>query len=220
MTEATGSLSGRLKLVFNKASNREVAGRLGISEGTVRNYLRGSSQPTPELLEQISDLFGVSLYWLMTGEGERTQTDKDEPAPGLIRVPLYDIRASAGVGALTDDNPELLRHFDLPEWWLRNVVHVSPKAVEVLVAWGDSMKPDVMPGDLLIIDTSHHTVQADCLYVFEMDGGVFIKKLQRLPGGKLKVISANPDYEAYNITPANDPTFKVVGRVAFHGKVI
>lgn len=223
----TDEVIARMCDALQAESDSDLARSLGTRPSTISSWRLRESVPYAECVK-LSKRTGLSIDWLITGETPRQRAafaaiEKalGEPVDqeGMIRVQLYEIHAAAGNGSITADHPELIRHFDFPEWWLRNVVRVLPKAVQVLIAWGDSMKPDVLPGDLLIVDTSHDSVQADCLYVFEMDGGVFIKKLQRLPGGRLKVISANPDYEAYTITPANDASFKVVGRVAFHGKV-
>lgn len=221
-----------------KLSRNEFAAAIGENASKVQDVERAKQKPSWQFLNAVMAAYpNLSSAWLLSGEGVPWNASEDDPdleerkqrvqaaaqnlpAPGVVRIPLYDLRAAAGDGAATPDYPELIRHFDFPEWWLKDVLHCSPVAVLIFIAWGDSMKPDVQPGDLLIVDTRHTHVQADALYVFEMDGGVFIKKLQRLPGGKLKVISANQDYDAYTITPAGDPTFKVVGRVAFHGKVM
>lgn len=241
---------GRLHEVFEVTKDSHLAEKLGLSRNTIAGWRMRGEVPKRVLIDVTERehvnvywlLNGTGERWLPS-KAVRAQTAMledallndpaaparrkalahevdDSVAEGMVRVPLYDLRASAGGGAITAEHPELLRNFDLPEWWLRDIVHVAPPAVLVLIVWGDSMKPDVQPGDLLVVDTRHNAVRADALYVFEMDGGVFIKKLQRLPGGVLKVISANAEYESYTVKPADDPTFKVVGRVAFHGKVM
>lgn len=217
----------RLKDVFDVEQDIDLADAMGIKRNTISGWRARGAVPSG-VLKKVSEEKRKSLDWLTTGSRQsdeplvtvNSSASKSDTDPGLVRVPLYDVRAAAGGGALTAENPELIQHFDFPEWWLRSALQVTPGTVQVLLAWGDSMKPDVLPGDLLIVDTSHTSIRADALYVFEMDGGVFIKKLQRLPGGKLKVISTNEAYEPYTIAPNGDPSFKVVGRVAFHGKVM
>lgn len=80
------ALAARLKTVFAGASNRKIAEQLDISEGSVRNYLRGSSAPDTQLLTRISDLYGVSIFWLMGQVGGDSGGARSAVDVGLLRV--------------------------------------------------------------------------------------------------------------------------------------
>jgi transcriptional regulator with XRE-family HTH domain len=60
----------RLEVVIGDKSNRSFADMCGLSEGTLRRYLRGETYPPLDTLELISIAGDVSLAWLATGEGE------------------------------------------------------------------------------------------------------------------------------------------------------
>lgn len=59
----------RLNRVFNHASMADVARRLKIPHATVRNYYLGRL-PATEVLIKIANETGVSLNWLLLGQGE------------------------------------------------------------------------------------------------------------------------------------------------------
>lgn len=60
----------RLELIKGGLSNRAFGEKCGLSEGALRNYLRGSTFPPLDTLEVMAKSSGVSLAWLATGEGE------------------------------------------------------------------------------------------------------------------------------------------------------
>lgn len=64
----------RLKAVMGKESNRSFAEKCGISEGTVRRYLKGEAFPPLDTLQVMASKSGSSLAWLASGEGEMKRT--------------------------------------------------------------------------------------------------------------------------------------------------
>ena len=52
----------------NKMSMKELGRRLGVEAATVSRYACGEREPSRETLVAISELFGVSLDWLITGK--------------------------------------------------------------------------------------------------------------------------------------------------------
>ena len=60
----------RLQKVFNYASMAQVARQLGIPHATVRNYFKEGRLPATEVLIKIADVTGVSINWLLLGQGE------------------------------------------------------------------------------------------------------------------------------------------------------
>ena len=88
----------------------------------------------------------------------------------------------------------------------------SAKDLCIVTGFGDSMRPLFNPGDPLLVDISVNTVEFDTIYFFRVGNEGFIKRLQRIPGEGLRVLSANRDnYEPWTIKP--DMDFQVLGRV-------
>lgn len=81
---------------------------------------------------------------------------------------------------------------------------------------GDAMgetykKNSVVP--VLRFSESPEDLRSDDVYVFQLEGVVQIKRLQRLPGQRIRVISDNTKYQPYDIDLDEGVDFKILGRV-------
>jgi len=65
--------------------------------------------------------------------------------------------------------------------------------------------------ETVLVDTGVCEFRVDAIYVFSIDNELFIKRLQRLPGGVYKAISDNHMYEAFEL----NHDFKIHGRVIY-----
>lgn len=64
--------SARMReLMAEQKSVNSFAKTAGITEGAIRNYLRGGVKPSKKVLEAIARTANVSPQWLLTGEGNR-----------------------------------------------------------------------------------------------------------------------------------------------------
>ncbi len=70
-TTNTDGLATRLALVISQTglSQSEFARRLGASAGFVSDAARGVKKPGADFLHALRTVFGVSIDWLLTGEG-------------------------------------------------------------------------------------------------------------------------------------------------------
>lgn len=59
-------------LMAEQKSVNSFAKAAGVTEGAIRNYLRGGVKPSQKVLEAIARTAGVSVSWLATGEGDKT----------------------------------------------------------------------------------------------------------------------------------------------------
>lgn len=82
------------------------------------------------------------------------------------------------------------------------------------------MEPTLRPGDVILVDHREATKQPrDGIYVVRMDDSLLVKRLQRLPGGQVKVTIDNTAYEPFMINMTQrDGEFDIVGRVVWCGR--
>lgn len=66
----------RLKLVMKGESNYSFGEKCGVSEGTLRRYLRGDTYPPLDTLSRIAEVSGCSLAWLASGEEPGKEFDE------------------------------------------------------------------------------------------------------------------------------------------------
>lgn len=67
-----------------------LAGRLGVRSKTLRDWENDVSEPRANRLQMLAALLGVSLRWLLTGQGE------DVPAPGTVPAEAPELKAALG----------------------------------------------------------------------------------------------------------------------------
>jgi len=81
---------------------------------------------------------------------------------------------------------------------------------------GDSMGGKYQKHSLVPVAKFSDPVEdfsADDVYVIKHDGAIKIKRLQRLSGGRIRIISDNDAYPNEEIDPDDGTNFKILGRV-------
>lgn len=95
-SDETATFGDRLAAAREAAglSQKELAQRVGIKTSTLRNWEEDLSEPRANRFSILAGILGVSLSWLLMGEGEGIEApDFDEPmAPDMTAI-LTDLRA-------------------------------------------------------------------------------------------------------------------------------
>ncbi|WP_249200614.1 S24 family peptidase [Gluconobacter sp. Dm-44] len=133
---------------------------------------------------------------------ERMERTKN-PKHGEVVINEFDVSPQAGGGALVAENGgegdmhTSLATWTLPKAFLENYVPDSSGLAVVRVI-GNSMEPDFMPGDRVLVDTHHKLMSHDGVYVLWNGHGVVIKQLQLVPRSdpeRVRIISVNKTYD-------------------------
>lgn len=217
---------------------------LGITRSSLQLYEDGKREPKASLLALISVLYGVHLDWLLLGLGEMLKanwsplgTDSSQPSAKtgscechdtlgnpvdleeFVFIPRYNLKAAAGHGAAVAGEAPMFS-MSFRRYWIENYLRVDPKDLSVLSVKGDSMEGVLNNKDVILVNHAD-TAPTSGLYVLRMDGDLIVKRVQKLPGSKLKILSANEVYEPFvidMISPEAD--FAVIGRVVWFGRQI
>ena len=88
---------------------------------------------------------------------------------------------------------------------------------------GDAMLPEFGGDDPLLVDRAIQRFQGDAIYVFSVNGQVFVRALQRVftrAGKVLRAIPYNHAYRAFEVDEEGVMAFEIFGRVIeyWHGK--
>jgi transcriptional regulator with XRE-family HTH domain len=82
--QEAGGFAGRLRLVLKgHGSASSLAKAIERSEGAVRKWLRGESEPNVTDLRAICHATRTRIHWMVTGEGLRFTQPQPETAPAL-----------------------------------------------------------------------------------------------------------------------------------------
>lgn len=187
------------------------------------DYLSGKSDPSRMRMISIAEAANVSIEWLATGKGEPQKTyglsdSEQEPFDHMVRVPVMNVAASAGGGAVvTTEGADAYLAFD-PAWLHK--IGLNSAEIFTMPTIGESMEPTIKAGEYLLCSRAeHHTQIGDGIYVIRLEGNILVKRLQVLPGGILEVSSDNAQfYKSFRLDMKNEADFKVLGKVVFvHG---
>ncbi len=138
-------------------------------------------------------------------------------APKMVAVRQLDVDASAGGGALAEEDG-VLGSVHFPERWLRS--HgVDPARLSLVRVLGDSMEPTLSDGDQIMVD--HGGVAGmlrDGIHVIRMQGTLMVKRIAVAPSGLLSIISDNRQYRTFeDVSP---DMVEIVGRVIWAGRFL
>jgi transcriptional regulator with XRE-family HTH domain len=187
-------------------SQQELAEKLNTTAVSVGRYEREDQRLTLPLLRRLAKILGVSIAELV---GETSAGAEHLP------IPVFDLRASAGAGALAADMPAS-EHLMFREQWLRRISN-DLSALFVLGISGDSMWETLHDGDHVLVDRAQTNPRREGLYVIRIDDMLQVKRISMHPVSKLLTVkSDNPAYRTYENIPPDD--IAIMGRVVWIGR--
>jgi phage repressor protein C with HTH and peptisase S24 domain len=136
---------------------------------------------------------------------------------GLVSVERLDVGASAGAGALPEDERALGRiAFDAQ--WLRRLGAAKAERLSVIRVQGDSMAPTLADGDEILVDRGDAAERLrDGIYVLRIEDALVVKRLALSPaGGRVSIRSDNDAYPGWPDCPL--AKIDVVGRIVWVGR--
>lgn len=222
MVDLQATFARRLVELRGSASQRDFARSLGIHHNTLAAYERGEGSPDLRFLTKISDISGRPPGWVL---GLPTQSQRIAAAPdGFVELPLLDVRAAAGAGALAqgfreEEYPFRAEIIAFREDWLRQL-GISARFARILICDGDSMNPTIAHGDMMLVDTAIRDVRQDGIYVLVYSGLLKVKRVQMRRDGILLLKSDNPAYETEEVPMHEQPELIIEGRVRWVGGAI
>jgi len=218
----------RTKEATGMKTQTELADFLKIQTGPVSDAKRRKTFPL-DWGFKIASFYNLSTDWIMTGEGSKaresgvaeagTAYNSTKFRDDYIYVPRYDVQASAGHGAI-NENEAVVDHLAFRRDWVKNKLGVDAKALALITASGDSMEPTIQEDDLLLLNTAVNEVQDDGIYCIKNEFTLQIKRIQRMIGRELVIKSDNPAYQPFTVGPDQLGFLEVVGRVVWYGRQI
>lgn len=133
--------------------------------------------------------------------------------PDELVIPQFNAGGAMGGGLVLRDQPGVIQSWHVNQEWVRKNIKSNTGASNlcIVTGFGDSMKGMFNSGDPLVIDTGIKAVDYDAVYFFRVADEGFIKRLQRIPGEGIRVLSENKKYDSWTVKPGMD--FEVFGRV-------
>lgn len=146
-------------------SQRQLADRLGISRSTVAMWETGASRPDSQSLKTLSDLFGVSIDYLLD----------NNPSPSRgIKIPVLGrVQAGIPVEAVEDI-------LDYEEITCETAAQGEFFALQIK---GASMEPKFSEGDVVIVRRQSDVDSGDIAIALVNGNDATVKKIVKHPDG-------------------------------------
>lgn len=190
----------------------DIASRTGkpANQGELSGLLSGKKSFGEKKARKLEQQAGMPPSWLdgiavAAGEQpaplESHAIARTETRPGYVRFPLLEGFAGMGRGDYIGDYPEVVEFVEVTKEWAAEALKRVPQGhVRVITGRGQSMRGTYNDGDLVFVDSRVKAFVDDAAYVFRYGGRVQIKRLQWI-GGKLRIVSSNPEFPAIEVAP-------------------
>lgn len=180
---------------------------IGVSRTALVDWEKEKSLPTRKHWAAIKSVLGVDVQMSVQ---EPTAEYKLDDKYAFIRK----YRATAGLGGGHENHHEEIdgTHAYRRDWLEK--MRLTPGALVVVNAEGDSMYPTIFDGDVVLIDTLQKNLISGKVYAFRTDDGTRVKRLFKQMDGRVRVSSDNPDKMQYPdefLTPGM--TIDIIGRI-------
>lgn len=213
MNEARRALD---ELIQKRGCNySEISRLLGRNAAYIQQYIRRGSPKQLDDLDRsvLARFFGVDEK-VLGGPARRSGPDAD-----LVHIPILDVEASAGYGALAGSEGNSAQ-FGFDERWLRRLTASKASNLSIIGILGNSMEPTLHDGDEVMVDLGDGQARLrDGIYVLRMDDMLSVKRIAIEPQGKrVSVLSDNPTYPSWR--GLEKRMLNIVGRVLWFGRTL
>ncbi|WP_249976043.1 XRE family transcriptional regulator [Vreelandella olivaria] len=220
------SIGGRLREERERLglTQTELGDKAGITKNTQRLYETDQRSPKADYLQALHQA-GVDTHYVLTGDRPGTANAQPlglpaiEPGPDLSPVKVYDIEAAAGAGRSFEGEPiKTTLYFSSAELAEQGL---DPAQVVGIKVRGDSMDGTLADGDWILVDRSNRDPKQEGVFLLLVSGERRIKRVQRLAGGALYLISDNDHYQPEVIKPQDMHDVEILGRCEIRiGRVV
>ena len=220
------TLGDRLKeaRTKRKLSQTALSEKSGVPQQTIHAIENKKAKSTGHLFP-LAKALHINPEWLSTGEGAMEMERKPEDSSGFLlgepaspgygapfSIPVFAITAGMGRGRFLDSE-QVLKIVVFDPATLRDMnLSGSVHGIVAVYADGESMLPTIPPKSIVFVDRNQRDLR-DGVYLVRLEEMIYVKRLQRLPNHKVKVISDNSIYEPFEVDLKNGDDFEILGKV-------
>lgn len=198
----------RLVQAIDVSSQAELARILGIDPAAVT---QAKTRGVPKAWAlSLAAKFGINPEWLSTGQGPMHSQSNAH----IVMIPKVWAKACAGAGSF-DVNADIIDELPFERSWL--IRKGNPKTIVAMEVIGDSMSPELEPGDNILVDQSQNQIMDNKIYVLGVEDTLQIKRVQTHPGLAI-LFSTNQRYLPVTLQGDELETLRVVGRVLWSSR--
>ncbi len=210
------SVESDIKLVrdliqWTDANANKIAKRIGVANTTINRFANGTAK---------GRLHRDTIAKLREAYPEFPGFEVEADLPAVVSngdyLPVDVLPSYAGMGGGgtgEGDQEQAL----IPRALVEDELRAKPDDLLLIEARGESMQPDFMHGDQILIDKrDNNPVQPGAFALWDGDGYV-VKLVERVPRerGRYRIFSANDRFSAYEV---DEEEIRIMGRPVWFGR--
>lgn len=210
MVNKIDSLIGRILQVTGISSQTELADALGINRSGI-THARKKNEIPDRWIVKLYRRFGLNPDWIENGVGQVFLKGEAGPGSEFKIIPKVKARLSAGTGSF-ETLSDVTDHLYFQSKWLAR--KGSANAMVAMEVFGNSMEPELRPGDTVLIDQSQTEILAGAIYALGVEDTILVKRIEKHPN-KLVLTSENRDYQPIFLTLDEIDKVRIIGKVVW-----
>lgn len=182
----------------NNWNQEELGKRMNLAKVTISQYENETRSPNPDIINQFADLFGVTVDYLLGRDNNKNNTND------YITINVYG-RVPAGIPIEAIEDIEDTEDLSLADF--------SPsKDYLGLIVDGDSMYPDYLKGDTIIVEVKPDCESGEDCVVYVNGYDATLKTVIKNDDGTITLKPKNPEYPPKTYGPG-DEEIRILGIV-------
>ena len=183
-------IANELRSYFSERgiTQQSIANELHVSKAYINALFTGRTSIGKSTARKLSELYGISESWLLTGEGAIAKYDGNG-------IPEYDVDFSCGNAVMYTDSTAIVGTLSMSEY---------ANATAIVRATGNSMHPLISSGDKVIIKEVENWAENIIygqIYGIETDGDIRTIKRVRRSSEEGIIILEPINKQEYDSTP-------------------
>jgi phage repressor protein C with HTH and peptisase S24 domain len=171
------------------------------------------------MLEKLARAFGVEVPAMyISPQVQAAKAVTLESPPDAALVPVYDVAASAGHGAVVEYE-SIAYSLAVPPDYLRRLTKADPRHLSIISVKGDSMEPTLKDDDIVMLDASKTSLSFDGLFVLRYDEALHVKRIGRAPVQE-NVTILSDNRQLYPPIELTREEVTVIGKVVWYGRKV
>jgi|GEM_PF-94234 phage repressor protein C with HTH and peptisase S24 domain len=196
-------------------SKTVVAKEAGVPLGTLNETLAGKAEPPFSVVTALARRFGRSVEWLERGEENSSLAASDD----YVAIPRYEMRISAGRGAVVEGAGEASELLMFRASWVRSL-GLNPKLCHIITVEGQSMEPTLYEDDIILVNTAERRPTSNGIFAIAVDDRALVKRIQLRHDGSVILVGDNK-HERDEIIPSDQVAdLRIIGRVRWYARTL